>query len=157
MSKNLSTALVLFFALCLNANAYMVSFFVLETGVADNIVNSEHSMNWESAFMDVFFDAGYIVSNAPALRMRTRPESIEHAASYEFDDALNGGVDYMFIVHLDYLQGSPSPGNITIHLYKMIPFIKLTERSMTARTYRSSREELDDYKSIVGGFIPLIN
>ena len=157
MSKNLLITLVLFFMLNLNADASMVSFFVLETGVADNLVNNEHSMNWESAFMDVFFDAGHIVSNASSLRMRTRPEDIENTASFEIEDARRGGVDFLFIIQIDYNADSPTPENIIIYLYKMIPFTKITERAMTARTYRSSREELDDYKSIVRGFIPLIN
>ena len=157
MFKRYSIALFLIFVLNIYANAYMVSFFVLETGVDDSIAYSEHSVNWESAFMDVFFDAGFIVSNAPSIRMRTRPDDIVHAASYEFDDALRGGVDYFFIVQLDYTQGEILPGNVTIYLYKIIPFAKITERTMAARRYVSSRDEFDDYKSILRGFIPLIN
>jgi hypothetical protein len=63
----------------------------------------QSSLLWENGLMDVFFDAGHIVSNAPIMRIPEKTtEKLPDPVRIEFDQARNGGADYFIMVLLEY-------------------------------------------------------
>jgi hypothetical protein len=84
-------------------SAATVSFLVVETGLAEESVRPQSSLLWENGLMDVFFDAGHIVSNAPIMRIPGKTtEKLPDPVRNELDQARNGGADYFIVVLLEY-------------------------------------------------------
>jgi hypothetical protein len=91
-------------------SAATVSFLVVETGLAEESVRPQSSLLWENGFMDVFFDAGHIVSNAPIMRIPEKTtEKLPDPVRSELDQARNGGADYFVMILLEY-SGSVASG-----------------------------------------------
>jgi hypothetical protein len=134
----------------------MVSFYVVETGLGES-AEVRHAEIWEDAFMDVFFDAGHIVTNAPILRLESKPQGdILGAVAFDVVSLRDGGIEYVLIAMLDYANNPQFPSEITFYIYRVVPREKLLERKISGRTYRNVREEIDDIKSIVRGLVPYI-
>ncbi|MDR2048038.1 MAG: hypothetical protein LBP69_01140 [Treponema sp.] len=100
-------------------SAATVSFLVVETGLAEESVRPQSSLLWENGLMDVFFDAGHIVSNAPIMRIPEKTaEKLPGPARIEFDEAKNGGADYFIVVLLEYspfaVDGTPGSGGVPV-------------------------------------------
>lgn len=143
--------------LALNAEATMISFFVIETGLPQEGGKNMHSLQWENALLDVFFEAGYIVSNAPIIRLERKPSGdIQTAAIQDMNEAKAGGANYFIIAHLDYNADSSSPREISLVLYSGTPYRKIFENKVTGKTYKTEREELDDLKVIAGTLVPYL-
>jgi len=158
MSKRIAFILITGLFLSINAHSSMISFFVVETGLSDNAVNIRHSDVWENALMDVFFDAGHIVSNAPILRLERRPQGdILDIVGYDAMDARRSGIDFILIAILNYTSESQIPGEIHFFIYRVNSNEKILERQIPGKTYRNTREEYDDIKAIVRGFVPYFN
>jgi hypothetical protein len=158
MSKGFAIALFLSVFLVFSVQASVVSFYVIETGVSLEGTVNQHSRRWESAFMDVFFEAGYIVSNAPILRLETRPsDEILRTISFDTEEARGAGIDYMLIAQLDYNPDTTVPGNINLFIFRVIPHEKVFEMQITGKRYRSTREEIDDLKTIIRELVPYIS
>ena len=152
------------FVLCLgvfsvfNASAYMVSFFIIETGLPLEGAKNQYSMLWENTFFDVFFDAGYIVCNSPMMRIESKPKmSLEKFVKEEVDEAREGGADYFLVAQLDYTGGSAAPREVSLVLFNITPFRLIKEQKVMKRNYKSEKEEIEDLKSIVKGIVPRIN
>jgi hypothetical protein len=118
--------------------AYTVSFIVVETGQArDGPVNGS-SYLWENGLMDVFFNAGHIVSNARTLRVdREALTDFPGEARGDFDEARQGGVDFFVMALLDYRAsgGAPeSPGRaakprqVFLKVFRVNPCQKVYEQ-----------------------------
>jgi len=152
MLKRIFTAVIIGISLTFSVSAAMVSFYVIETGVNEE-ADSKYSQLWESAFMDVFFDAGYIISNAPVLRLEKSPSNILQVV--DIKEAGVGGIDYMLIVLLDYKIGEPSPEEVSFFIYKVSKQEKVIERKIRQRQV-PSRDDYTNMKSIARGFIPYI-
>ena len=144
------------FFLAAAANAAMVSFFVIEAGLPENAGSNQHSAQWENAFMDVFFDAGYIISNAPVLRVEAKPAGDLLTAACDIHEARAWGIDYILVALLDYNTEMRIPEKISFLIYKVTSNERLFERQIDGKTYRSSREEYDDIKTIIRGLVPYI-
>ena len=135
--------------------ASMVSFYIVETGLQDNGRENQYSVLWENAFLDVFFDAGFIVSNAPILRLESKPENniLRHINMAE---VRNAGIDYVLIAQLDFDE-NPAPSEIFFYIYKVNPRELVVERQINAKQHRASREEFEYLKSIARGLITYID
>ena len=158
MAKRLTAVIFIGIFLALNIEATMVSFFVIETGLSRNgVMSQQHSQQWENAFLDEFFNAGFIVSNTPILRLDSKPSArMEDFAIRDLDIAREGGADFLIVAQLDYIDDSPLPGEISLFLFRVTPVRIIHERRMPGKTYRSDREEFDDLKTIVRGLIPFL-
>ena len=142
----------------LRIEAANISFLVIETGLSLEADTNQHSVLWESSLLDVFFDAGHIVFNAPVLRLETKPAGeFPQEAKDELDDAMEGGAEYFILAFLDYDANSQIPRNISLQLFRINPYKKIFEQQYTGKTYRSTREEYDDLKGIVRGLVPHLN
>jgi hypothetical protein len=152
MLKRIAIALVIGIALTFSVRAATVSFYVIEAGMNEE-ADTKLSQLWETAFMDVFFDAGYIICNAPAMRLEESPSNILQVV--DFKEASISGIDYMLVVLLDYKKESPSPDSASFYVFKVNKQEKVIERKVRLKQ-ESSRDDFNNMKSIARGFIPYI-
>ena len=135
-----------------------VSFLVVETGLSFEAGANQHSGLWEDGLLDVFFDAGHIVSNAPILRIEAKPAwGFPEEAEGDLNEAIEGGADFFILAFLDYTVGANAPQNIFLQLYRIDPYKKIFEQQYTGKTFKSNKEEYDNLKAIVKGLVPHLN
>ena len=155
MFKRTVIAIVLGLSLCFCAHASMVSFCVVETGVPENVDERRQSLFWENAFMDVFFDAGYIISNAPILRLGGRPSG-EIIREFDVTELRRAGIDFMIIARLDY-NADLTLSDVSFFVYKVTPENKIYERQLDTMPPKNEKDEYTFMKSIARGLIRYIN
>jgi hypothetical protein len=144
--------------LSFSAEAAMIQFYVIETGVPANVERKRCSELWENALMDVFFDSGHIVTNAPILRLAAKPDGgIAEAAKVRVDEAVDGGSDYIFIAMLDYPPESGTPSEVSFYSFRIANPNIIYERQFTRRTNGASVEEYQDLKTLVREVVPFFN
>jgi len=145
-----------FFGLFLtfSAEAAMVSFCVIETGLPENGRDNQQSVLWENAFLDVFFDAGHIIVDAPMLRMQKKPEGsiLQHI---DMQVMRRTGVEFIIVAQLDFNDTS-SPEEITFFIYKVTPGEMIVKKQIEGRQARPAREELEYMKTVARGFTTYI-
>jgi len=138
--------------LVFSVNATTVSFYVFEAGKNEE-ADTKMSELWETAFMDVFFDAGYIISNAPIMRLEKSPSNILQVL--DFKEASVCGIDYMLVVLLDYKVGLPSPEEVSFYVYKVTKKEKVFESKIRQKQV-PLKDDYNNMKSIARGFVPYI-
>jgi len=147
--------LCLFF-LNFNIAASMVSFYIIETGVPENARVFQHSISWENAFLEVFFDSGFIVSNAPILRLDEKEKPDSDILTYvNVEEAERAGIDYMVIARLDY-NADLIASEISFFIYKVTPNRKLMESQVQIKPAKTTREEYDYMKTVARGLLGYI-
>ena len=158
MLKHTLSALIFGLFINFSAGASMVSFFIVEAGLPESRAETRHSTVWENAFMDVFFEAGHIVSNAPILRLDRKPQDdILQTVAFDISDARLFGIDYIIIAILDFTENLPLPAEISFFIYSVNTGERIHEKQIPGKTYRTQREEFDDLKSIARGLAPFIS
>jgi len=155
MVKRTVIAAIFCLFLCVNAGAYMVSFYIIETGVSENGSENQHSVYWENAFLDVFFDAGHVVSNAPILQLENKPSG-DILRQVNMQEVKNAGIDFLIIAQLDY-NADASPSEMSFFVYRINPKEKVFERQVERRPARLAREEYEFMKSIARGLITYVS
>jgi len=158
MKKRIAILILVFFAV-FSAEASMISFLVVETGLPQDGRTSQHSILWENTLLDVFFNAGHIVCNAPIQRLEAKPSAdfLQSSVLEMETEAIDGGIDYIILVQLDYPSDLQTPSEISILLYKVRGRVKILEKRITGRTYRSTGDETDDLKIIIRELVPYFN
>jgi hypothetical protein len=124
--KSFFIALTFCLTQTLPVRAATVSLIVIETGAAEETAAEKNGRetleSWETGMMNVFFEAGHIVSNAPAVRLLQPPDGdMPPEARREFDEADSGGADYFIVLRLDYGAETEKPDQISLELYKIHP------------------------------------
>lgn len=154
MKKFKIGAALLIFMLFLgvSAHAQMVSFFVIETGLPDNGNITVHSELWENAFLDVFFDAGHIVTNDPIMRIEKRP-AFEAVQLINMNEVRQTGNDYIVIAQLDFESEITPPQDISLFIYRVNPQEKIFERKLRGSPVRDDDAAV---RSIVRGLVPYL-
>ena len=152
MSKGFILAVILCVFLCMNAGASMITFYLIETGVSEDGPDNQHSVLWENAFLDVFFDAGFIVSNAPILSPSRKPQG-DILRFVDIDEALVGGTDYIIVGVLDYTGSLQAAREVDLFIYRLSPQEKILERKVERSPSRSSADEYNYMKSIARGLV----
>ncbi|MDR2480392.1 MAG: hypothetical protein LBD48_13935 [Treponema sp.] len=140
-------------------NAATVSFLVIETGLPQQVPVNHYSAMWENGLMDVFFEQGYIVSNAPMMRLYEKPEpGLPSDAEKELDVAKEGGVEFFIIAIVDYPppkgQEVLKPQKVSLRLFRVNSSKMLHEQQYMDKTSRSQKEEYDNLKKAVMALIP---
>jgi len=157
MPKKAAAVLFMGIFLVFSMEAAMVSFVIIETGLPEDGGKIEHSRHWEDAIFDVFFDAGHIVSNAPMMRLDSKPtDEIQKLTAEDIFEARMGGADYFIIAQLDYFSDVPKLNEISFIMYRISPYKKIHEKRVSGKTYKTQKEEVEDLKLIARGLIPLI-
>ena len=134
----------LFALLVSPAQAAMVSFLVVETGLNDEVASSQYSSLWEGGLMSVFFDAGHIVTNYPVARMDKKPSTdLSGNIGNDLDEAAEGGAEYFILGYLEHqVQGrSAVPTGITLRLYQTDSRKLVFEQSFPAGSGKNLNEE----------------
>jgi hypothetical protein len=154
MLKRIVIAVIIGISLIFSIGAATVSFYVIETGINEDFDEKQsQSIEWENAFMDVFFDAGFIISNAPILRLEKRPSDILQVIDIE--EASSYGVDYMLIVLLDCRKEMQNPNEVSFYIYRVTRKEKVLEKKVLIKKV-SSKDDFNNMKSIAKGFVPYI-
>ena len=140
--KRLISIAVLFLVLVFPASASMVSFLVVETGLSEE-ANTQYGSIWEGGLMEVFFDAGHIVTNSPIARMEKKPENdISGTIGNDFFEAAVNGAEYFVLCYLEFQNRSRSvPNAMVIKIYDVNAEKLIFERSFPAGTGRSLNDE----------------
>jgi len=133
---------VLLLLLVFPASASMVSFLVVETGLGEG-TNTQYGSIWEGGLMEVFFDAGHIVTNCPIARVEKRPENdISGPIGNDFFEAAVNGAEYFVLCYLEYQSMSRSvPNAMVIKIFNINAEKLIYERSFPAGTGRSLGDE----------------
>ena len=170
--RRLSVGLALCALLAVRLEAATVSFQVIETGLPEELGTSQHSGLWESGLLDVFFEAGHIVSNAPVLRLARKPAAkFPDEIQANFAEALEGGAEYFVLALLEYAVppgagGPPSgaalsnvqkPRNISLRVFKTKPYKLLYEQQYADGASADLKEAYDSVKRAVRTLIPHLN
>jgi hypothetical protein len=169
--KRLFAGLVLYILAAFHLEAATVSFLVIETGLPAEWGASQHSGLWESGLLDVFYEAGHIVSNAPVLRLTEKPRAkFPEEARADLNEALQGGAEYIILALLEYeapadvKSGSGAapadiqkPRNISLRVFRASPQTLLYEQQYTDKTSATLKDEYDSLKKAVRTLIPHLN
>jgi hypothetical protein len=154
MSKALMAAVLLGVLVILKAEAAEVSLLVVETGLSQEEGNKHHSLAWENALLDAYFEAGHIVTNAPMMRLadKTAGDFPEEAAGI-LEDALEWGTDFFIIALLDYENGGKVPRETTLRLFRNNQrlYTKTYEQKFPGRSFKTLNEEFDFLKTKAQG------
>lgn len=148
--------------LAASLQAATVSFLVIETGLPAETESSLHSSLWESGLLDVFFEAGHIVSNAPIMRLSRKPAKVfPDEAKADLDEALEGGAEYFILALLDYAAPAQTdiqkPTNINLRLFKTKPYKLIYEQQYADKSSQTLNDEFTSLKQAVRGLIPHLN
>jgi hypothetical protein len=163
----------LFAALALPVSAANLNVVVVETGVsgAENITIGafEASSLWENSFLDVFFEAGHIVSNSPVLRLarlgakdfpgkESPNKEFPPEMSIELEDAAAGGADFFIIALLAYPPGTvdrrAKPEQVSLRVYKARPYSFVYEGNKSLGAPVQPEAEGEQAKRLIRGLIP---
>jgi hypothetical protein len=109
--------------------------------------------------MDVFFEAGHIVSNAPIMHIVERPESsFPEENSAAIQQAYAGGAEYLVIAILDY-EGVTKPARprvVSLRLFHLYPYKLLFEEIYSNSGQTPMSEEISHAKRTAQMIIPHI-
>jgi hypothetical protein len=145
--------------------AATISFLVVETSLQEGSPVNESSGLWETGLLDVFFDAGHIVSNAPVMRLSESPDrEIPDEARGIMEEALQGGADFFVLALLDYrgavaaaAAGTASklrPQGVLLRLFKTNPYQLVYEQGYVPRGQEGGSTELARVRQVVRLLIP---
>jgi hypothetical protein len=138
-----------------------ISVLVIETGVREGGPVNESSIIWETSLLDVFFDAGHIVSNAPIRSLNKSPnKEIPDEVRGNLEEAIQGGADFFILALLDY-QGTAAvntqkikPQSVSLRLFSANPYKLLYEQFYSARTQSPGNDELTNAKGVARLILP---
>ena len=133
---------VLLLLMVFPASASMVSFLVVETGLNEETVTQYGSL-WEGGLMDVFFDAGHIVTNSPIARMEKMPaEDLSGYIRVDFYEASRSGADYFILGFLEFQnKNARTPSAMVIKIYNTNTEKLVFEQSFSAGIGKSLNDE----------------
>jgi hypothetical protein len=159
--KRLGLVFPLWIFLASSLPAATVSFLVIETGLREDLGSSGYSAFWENSLLDVFFEAGHIVSNAPVMRLSRFPEEdFPREALADLSDATDGGADFFILARLDYpfsgTEAEPAPRNIALRVYRTRPYGLVYEQRLEGLDPSAARDESARAKQFVRRLIPYI-
>lgn len=136
--RALTVLFVSAFAFCpVFVSAENVSVMVVETG-AGAVAGAGNADFWENGMMEVFFDAGHIVSNARSMRVSRFPDDeFPVEALRDLQEAAEGGSDYFVLAILEYgdseKEAYVQPESISVRIYKINPYAFLFEKKLAGK------------------------
>lgn len=158
MAKKMLISALIFCVFLVSRADAMVSFVVIETGLADEAPKKEYSMLWEDSFFDVFFDAGHIISNAPMMRLPGHQAgSFPQEAMPKLDKAKEGGAVFFIAAILDYAPAALIPDNISLQIFRLAPHEKVHGLQFNTGPQRTAMESHDNVRAIIRGVIPYLD
>ena len=133
-----------FFALS-PLGAATVSVLIMEAGQSKDNHISQYPILWENGLLEVFFDSGHIVSNAPKMQIAEEPIDVFPAeAERDFDNAQEGGMEYFLVAIMDYAHSS-----VLLRLFRTGSSKMIHEQRYAMATFRNAKEEYEKIKTAV--------
>ncbi|MDR2095442.1 MAG: hypothetical protein LBP76_07980 [Treponema sp.] len=104
-----------------------VSVLVAETGLQEGSPPFAVSGIWEGILLEVFFEEGHIVSNAPVARLPAFPDKeLPGEVISDFYEAAGGGAEYFILAILDYSgvkqDGKQKQPDVHLRLFRIRPY-----------------------------------
>ncbi|MDR1420106.1 MAG: hypothetical protein LBI86_07020 [Treponema sp.] len=156
--------LFLLAGLGVSLEAAAVSFLVVETGLPPEAGVNTYSSLWENSLLDVFFDAGHIVSNVPTLRLKNKPGGeLPDEARDDIAEAAEGGMDFFIVAILEYRSDSETetadikPRQVSLRIFTTSPYRMLFEQLCTEKTNSSMDDEFVWVKQEVRKLLPRLS
>jgi hypothetical protein len=162
MKKRFAWVMIFILAGFASLGAATVSVMVIETGLPPGMGLTESASVWESGIMDACFDAGHIVSNAPAMRLPAAgAEEFPPEARRDFDQARVGGADYLIVAFLNYSgvnvsargQEKPRPSEVFLKVWSVSSGELVYKLPVRVENRLSRDEEFLDVKRTAGRVI----
>jgi hypothetical protein len=126
----------------------------------------ESSSVWETCLLDVFFEAGHIVSNAPALGGGEGAgipggDSLDFPPELEaeLEEARSGGADYIVLALLSYPASADMrtrPDQVRLRVYDLRPY-RFTGQMTAFLAGAGTETEAEQAKRLIRGLIPYVN
>ena len=147
-SKRLVVLALLLILFCSPVFASLISFMFVETGLGlgDEISGPQHGSVWEGGLMEVFFEAGYIVTNSPISRMERKPDQVLSGIILtDFEEAAVGGADFYILGFLECRVhgGLAIPLNMTIIAYETYSKEPVFEHIFSISSERTINQEFE--------------
>jgi hypothetical protein len=157
VKKRILIAIFLGIFFTLQIEASVISFYVIETGLQTEGAKNRNSVLWENAFMDVFFDSGYIVSNYPMMRLSSKPEgNIIEASGFDADEAKDAGVDYILVTQLYYDNAQLPPSVITFYIFRVNNHQIIYEKQITRMASKPEKDAYEDMKAVIKELVQFV-
>jgi len=122
-----------------------ISVLVMESGENRESAEARYPVLWENGLLEIFFDAGHIVTNSPKVQIDGKFEDDFPAeAKKEFDNAREVGMDYFLVALIDY-----STSVVVMRLFDIRSTKKVLEQKYKASTFRNSKDEYDKIKAAI--------
>jgi hypothetical protein len=104
-----------------------ISVLVAETGLLEGVPPFAVSSIWEGILLEVFFEEGHIVSNAPVIRLPSFPnKELPGEAVSDFYEAAGSGAEYFILAILDYSgvkqDGKQKQPDVNLRLFTTRPY-----------------------------------
>ena len=145
MKKSLGLWLCMVITASFPASAAGVSFLVIQTDQPGGNAAKQYAVQWENCLLEVFFNSGHIVSNAPILQIDEKPlYDFPDEAERDYMLAQEGGMDFFIVAIVDY-----SSSRVTLRLFSTKSQNLIREQNYTRLTYRSAKEEYEHIKKTV--------
>ena len=160
LKKNIVLGLIFCIFAAFPLSAANVSFLVMETGLRQTSPSVRHSVMWENGLMEIFFEFGHIVSNAPMLRVFEEPEGgLPSDAEMDYEAARSGGMDFFVIAIINYPArgNNPRPQNVVLRLFSTESEKMLHEQTFSDTRSRTQKEEYDFIKGAIAEFAASLN
>ncbi|QQO08056.1 hypothetical protein [Breznakiella homolactica] len=142
-----------FFVFGTSLFAATVSIMVVETGVNEDAPRLDASSLWEGGLMDVLFDTGHIVSNAPILRLTAdQAQPYPEERLLDIEETLAGGANYYILAVLNYESQpadeptAPRPRTIALRFVRIQPHKILFEQQYRGNPAAPVTDELQNAK-----------
>jgi hypothetical protein len=136
-------------------SAATVSVAVVETGLQEESPRSESSNLWENGLMDVFFDAGHIVSNAPLMRLPGKPAApFPEELRDDLAEAAAGGMEFLVLALLEYQETAApesGPRHVSLRLFRIDPLKLIVEQDIRGGDARKAADVYALAKSAARG------
>jgi hypothetical protein len=140
-----------------SAGASVVSFIVVETGLPYEAPKNRNSQLWEDAFLDVFFDSGYIVSNYPMMRYPVKPEGgIIEVCGFDSGEAEEAGIDYIIVARLDYESALLPPYSVVFYIFRADNHQVIYDKQISGISGRVERESYEEMKRTIRPLVQFV-
>ena len=141
----IAIGLYFWFAATAPVTAAAVSVLVIETGQPIGFPGNQYSVLWENGLLEVFFESGHIVTNAPLLRLDKNPAGgFPTEADQDFDSAREGGMDYFIVTIVDTEQYT-----VYLRLFNTKSQKMIREQIYNGRKPISMKDEYENIKKAV--------
>ncbi|MDR0495390.1 MAG: hypothetical protein LBG95_07170 [Treponema sp.] len=127
------------------SNAATVSFLVMEIGQSKIEAGVQYPALWENNLLDIFFESGHIVSNAPILQLSEKPSNgFPDEAQRDYENAQKGGMGYFMVAIVDYIRS-----DVSLRLFSTTSRKMLREQKYAVKAFKNTKDEQDNIKKAI--------